>query len=485
MKVFQILFAVLAFIDVAAAQPALQWARCYGGPGSEIAYSVDEAWDDGFVIAGIGSCQNGNGDFWVVKTDDNGNEVWQQCYGGSDVDIAYAIKKVRGENNNNGYIIVGITHSNDGDVTGLQGLSDIWVVRIDMSGNLVWQKSLGGSLQETGHSVQQTQDGGFIIAGRTLSNDGDVSGNHGAGTMDMWVVKLTSNGDIMWQKALGGSVHELAYSIDLTPDGGYIVAGKASSQDGDVSTLIGMEDYWIVKLDHQGDLQWEKSYGGNTNDYAYSVATTADSGYIVSGVGYYSPAPNTYHTILKLDKLGNYQWSADSNSCTIQASDGGYISVNAFGMYSASDFVVKRMDSTGSVAWSKTMGGSNTDVAHAVVQASDGGYVIAGTTKSNDGDVTGNHGGGDYWLVKLAPEPTGVQTPEMTPDIRLYPNPVTDRVNFSTTVNARVHDITGSLLLDRQQVNSVDMSAYASGVYFVLCYDDHGQIIYKAKVVKE
>jgi len=156
-----------------------------------------------------------------------------------------------------------------------------WIVKLDGSGNIQWQKSLGGINEENAFSIQQTADGGFIVAGFTQSNNGDVSGNHGFS--DYWVVKLDGSGNIEWQKSLGGSGDENASSIRQTTDGGFIVAGFTASNDGDVSGNHGSRDYWIIKLDGSGNIQWQKSFGGSGDEDASSIRQTADGGFIVAG----------------------------------------------------------------------------------------------------------------------------------------------------------------------------------------------------------
>ncbi|MHA1651797.1 MAG: hypothetical protein ACTSYB_16515, partial [Candidatus Helarchaeota archaeon] len=190
---------------------------------------------------------HGGYDFWVVKLSSTGVIEWQKCLGGSNNDWVYSVQQTA----DGGYIVAGFTVSNDGDVSGNhdgEDFCDFWVVKLSSTGVIEWQKCLGGSNYERAYSVQQTADGGFIVAGETKSNDGDVSGNHGG--YDFWVVKLSSTGVIEWQKCLGGINDEGAYSVQQTADGGYIVAGYTDSNDGDVSGKHGVCacDFWVVKL---------------------------------------------------------------------------------------------------------------------------------------------------------------------------------------------------------------------------------------------
>ncbi len=191
-----------------------------------------------------------------MKLTESGAIQWKKAYGGSNNDWPYSIQQT----NDGGYIMTGFTMSNNGDVFGNHGDRDCWVVKLNGTGAIQWQKSLGGSGPDEGWSVKQTSDGGYIVAGGSASNNGDVIGNHGY--YDVWVVKLSGTGAIQWQKSLGGSNTDNAKCIIQTLDGGYIVVGgETESNDGDVSVNYGNPDFWIVKLDGNGSIEWEKSLG--------------------------------------------------------------------------------------------------------------------------------------------------------------------------------------------------------------------------------
>src|SRR5688572_15163162 len=168
---------------------------------------------------------------------------WQKCLGGTDNDHAVSVQQT----GDGGYVAAGYSKSNNGNVTGNHGDDDFMVLKLDGNGTLQWLKSLGGTAAEQASAVQQTSDGGYIVAGYTLSNNGDVSGNHG--NEDCWLVKLNSSGTIQWQKCLGGTERDFANAVQQTSDGGYIIAGSTFSNNGDVSGNHGNDDYWVVKLD--------------------------------------------------------------------------------------------------------------------------------------------------------------------------------------------------------------------------------------------
>ncbi|HTM66074.1 MAG TPA: T9SS type A sorting domain-containing protein, partial [Flavipsychrobacter sp.] len=294
-----------------------------------------------------------------------------------------------------------------------------------------------------------------------------------------------STGIFLWQKALGGSGNEDVHSIAATYDGGVIVAGQTSSYDGDVSGPIGVADFWVVKLDVSGNLQWEKSYGSFGPDWASNIYQTKDSGYVVSGITTDYPTGGIYAATIKIDKYGVLDtavgWTATFIAKPTQ--DGGYVGLSWLSPY---DCTVQKMDSSFNVTWSKTMGGSANEVGKQIIETDDGGYVIAATSQSNDGDVSGNHGGIDYWVVKLKGIPNSITAPPGNETkISLYPNPVKNKVYFSEKTNARLVNSLGQVVVSAQGISSLNMENYPRGVYFILFYDKKGTIISKEKVVKQ
>ena len=349
-----------------AQAPAIEWQKCLGGTADDFANSIQQTSDSGFIVAGETrsndgdvSGNHGKSDAWVVKLNSLGDILWKKCLGGTGNDYARSIQQI----SDGGFILTGYTNSNNGDVSGNNGYYDAWVVKLNSSGDILWQKCLGGTYDDYARSIQQTSDTGFILAGYTFSNDGDVSGNHGFS--DAWVVKLNSSGDIIWQKCFGGTNEDYAYSIQQTSDSGFIVAGYTFSNDGDVSGYHGYFDYWVVKLNSSGDIEWQKCLGGTNNDYANSIQQTSDGGFIVAGY-------------------------TESNDGDVSGYHGGDY-----------DAWVVKLNSSGDILWQKCLGGTIDDRAYSIQQTSDGGFIVAGFTVSNDGDVSGNHGASDAWVVKL------------------------------------------------------------------------------------
>lgn len=202
---------------------------------------------------------------------------WERSYGGSKFDGPSMIQQTF----DGGYIIAGATESFDGDVEDYKGNSDYWIIKLDNLGNIIWRKTYGGSDTEGANSIQQTNDGGYIVAGNSSSSNGDVGNNKGS--FDYWVIKLDNQGDIDWEKNYGGSQWDWAYSTKQTNDGGYVVAGQSESSNRDVGSNKGSDDYWVVKLDNRGNIIWEKNYGGIKFDYPQAIQQTNDDGYVVVG----------------------------------------------------------------------------------------------------------------------------------------------------------------------------------------------------------
>jgi hypothetical protein len=280
--------------------------------------------------------------------------------------------------------------------------SDLLAVTIDAS-NPSSNKCLGGSSSDYGYSIQQTSDGGYIAAGYTESNDGDVSGNHG--NSDAWIVKLDSNNALQWQKCLGTGYYDGAISISQTTDGGYVFSGYCYYSSGYTQA-------WVAKVSSRGGLEWQK-YPIQAST-ASSIQQTTDGGYILAGDD--SASSNQNFCIIKLSPNGATEWvkslggsNNDVAKSIQQTSDGGYIVAgytysndgDVSGNHGSSDYWVVKLTSSGTIQWQKCLGGSSDDLANSIRQTADGGYIAAGYTYSNDGDVSLNQGNADYWVVKL------------------------------------------------------------------------------------
>jgi len=354
---------------------ALQWEKCLGGSMDDMGYSVIQTLDGGYIVAGGIESSDGDvtcgtvveWDYWVVKLSATGAIQWNNCYGGTNWNTAYSIKQTSDSN----YVVLGTTYSTDGQVTGNHGSGDYWVIKISgVDGTLIWEKCYGGTSNDLANAIVTTSDGGFALAGASHSNNGNVSGHHGdSTTTDFWIVKLDDTGGVQWENSYGGTATDDAYSIQQTNDGGYVVAGSSYSTNGQVTGHHGdstTSDIWVIKLDGSGSLQWQRSLGGSSDDLAYSVIQTWDTGYALCG----------------------YTNSTDDD---------------VTGLIGLNDYWIVKLDQTGDLQWQKPLGGRSNDMAHSIVETPDSGYVVAGGSSSTDGEVTGNHGLYDYWIVRLSP----------------------------------------------------------------------------------
>jgi uncharacterized delta-60 repeat protein len=360
------------------------WAQTYGGTGSDYASSIQQTSDGGYVVAGqtYSFSDTINGDAWVLKLDSSGAVTWQKTYGGTGGDYASSIQQT----SDGGYIVAGYTYSFGDTING-----DAWILKLDSSGAVTWQKTYGGTSDDEAYSIQPTSDGGYIVAGYTYSFGDTING-------DAWILKLDSSGAVTWQKTYGGtSGDDYAYSVQPTSDGGYIVAGSTSS--------FGAGDYdvWVLKLDSSGIVTWQKTYGGAGGDYASSIQPTSEGGYIVAGYTNSFGAGGDDAWVLKLDSSGAVTWQktyggtgGDYASSIQQTSDGGYVVAgytNSFGDIVNDDNWVLKLDSSGAVTWQKTYGGTGLNF---IQQTSDGGYIAAGYTYSFGATING-----DAWVLKL------------------------------------------------------------------------------------
>ena len=358
-KLLLVLLTLLYYQSALAQAPTIQWQKAFGGSEFEEATAIEKTVDNGFIIAGSTYSINGNvttnqgqADYWVVKIDLNGNIQWQKTFGGTNDDAATSIKQTL----DGGYIVSGYTLSNNGDVTNNRGSTDGWIVKLSNNGNLEWQKTIGGTGIDFAKDILQNTDNSYIVCGWTSSNNGDVTVNQGS--FDLWIIKLSNTGNIIWQKTFGGNGSDYARNIQKTTDGGYIIAGSSNSTNGNVTGNQGEADMWIVKLSSIGNIEWQKSYGGTKGDRAHSIKQTSDGKYIVVGQ------------------------TLSSNGDVV-------------GFQGLVDAWVLKLSNSGTIDWQKTIGTVAVEYAQDVQLTSDGNYIIAGASQSQLDNA------GQYTITKL------------------------------------------------------------------------------------
>ena len=350
------------------------WTKALGGSREEFASAIIETPDSGFLVASQSSSINGDvwdhhgtqwyNDFWLVKLDDVGDTVWTKSYGGTDNDNPYGIDL----STNGNFIVGGTSYSADQDVwdhNGTANSPDFWIIKINSSGDTIWTRSFGGTGSDYLEAVRATPDGGCIAAGWTYSTDGDVTNNHGG--RDGWVIKVDSTGNLEWERALGGTWWDYAMSVDLTDDGNFIVGGTSESIDGDVSGNHGWYDFWVVKMDTLGDTLWTRSYGGSEDDVLKSIKQTCDGGYVMTG-------------------------SSESNDGDVSGHQGSIDSIDAW---------IVKIDDIGNIEWEQSFGSTRLDMFYAIEETNDGHYIATGYSNGTDGDLTSNNGLYDTWTIKM------------------------------------------------------------------------------------
>jgi hypothetical protein len=340
----------------------------------DVGFSLIQTSDGGYAITGFTeSFGAGDRDVYVVKLDAHGNLQWTKTIGGPGNEEGFSLIQT----SDGGYAIAGFTISFGA------GGADVYVVKLDAKGNLQWTRTIGGESDDIGHSLIQTSDGGYAIAGLTSS--------FGAGGDDVYLVKLDAKGNLQWTRTIGGESDDIGHSLIQTSDGGYAIAGytySLNAEDWDV---------YVVKLDANGNLQWTKTIGGENNEGILlihapaDIIQTSDGGYAIAGSTKSFGAGKDDVYVVKLDANGNLQWTKtiggtgyDWGESLIQTSDGGYAIAGyteSFGTRSGDVYLVK-LDANGNLQWTKTIGGTGWDVGHSLIQTSDGGYAIASFTES-------------------------------------------------------------------------------------------------------
>ena len=390
------------------------WNKPFGGIRDEIGFSVQQTFDGGYVITGLTkSFGAGNSDVWLIKTDTNGNEEWSRTFGGSNDDIGRSVQQT----GDGGYIILGETNSFGA------GDSDAWLIKTDSSGNEVWRKTFGGNKNNSGESVMQTSDNGYIIAGTTASFEW--------GSNDVWLIKADSSGNKVWSQTFGGSNNDGSHSVQQTFDHGYIVTGWTWSFGK------GNADLWLIKTDSTGNEIWNRTIGGSDHDDGSSVQQTMDGGFIITG------------------------WTESFGSARMNA------------------WLVKT-DANGNKIWSKAFGGNNFDMGYSVKQTADGGYIITGYTNSHSGGSDD-----DLWLIRLGPENTTVESKSEGSLRRFsleqnYPNPfnpsteIAFHISVSDNVRLEIYNVMGqkmaTLVNEKKAAGSYkvrfEADGFPAGVYF-------------------
>ena len=464
MKNISILFLIFLFSKVTplAQAPSTEWIKIFDTKKGGVGYAVEQTSDGGYIMTGYIGTNTNWFDVWIIKTDAKGDTLWTKTYDNNQYpDEGRSIKQT----SDGGYIITGNT--------GLYSPTewDVWLLKTDASGDTLWTKIFGGDNYDISESVQQTNDGGYIIAGYKAI---------GSYNNDVYLIKTDAFGSILWTKTIGGS-DEVCHCIQQTTDSGYIIAGTTTAYD------VRHEDVWLIKTNSSGDTIWTKTYGGNGAEEGSCVEQTSDGGYILTGYTTSFSSNSRHVWLIKTDSAGDTSWTKligkstyDGGSSVKQTSDGGYIIIGyTYFDGSGGDAWLIKTNAHGDTLWTKTFGGSQRDDGFSVKQTNDGGYIFTGLTIIPGEDF------GDSWLIKVASDPVDLENDSKN-DISFkytleqnYPNPFnpTTHINYSWPYNGRViikvFDIFGrelTTLVDEDKIAGsyrvkFNGDNFASGVY--------------------
>ena len=360
----------------------ITFERTYGGTEDDGGQSVVQTADGGYYVVGYTfSTGSGGADIFVIATDQSGEERWTQTFGGAQDDYGFGVTTTaNGDCLAAGYLV-------------MTGYADVALHGNTADGGQLWTQVYGGSNNDMAYSVARNSDGGFVVAGATFS--------FGSGVPNVYVLRTDSLGDTLWTRAYGGAGEDFAFSARQTADSGFIICGTTYSYGG------GQSDVYLIKTDAAGDTEWTRTFGGTQQEHGHSVIQTEDSGYVVCGTTYSLGAGDADIWLIRTDGNGDTLWTrayggdtADLGHSVAQTADHGFIlcgQTTSFGAGNYDAWLIKT-DSTGDTLWTRTFGGANDDRGYSVQQTVDGGFVVAGMTKSHGA------GGADFYLVKTDAE---------------------------------------------------------------------------------
>lgn len=530
-KILFTCFTLIISISILSAQKARVtqvWDKTLGGSGEEIPRRALATPDGGFLITGRSSSpangdkteasKGGTFDYWIVKTDRNGNKLWDKTYGGSGDDVAQCILATA-----DGHYLVGgySTSGIGGDKSQAnRGDWDFWLLKIDANGNKIWDKTFGGSGKDNINAIVAMTDGGYLLGGPSSSSNSGERSVSSRGGWDYWTIKIDSLGNKVWDHAYGGSGRDDLMEMHATADGGAILAGwSESSNDGDkTKPSYGQSDEWIIKINSSGEIIWQNAFGGNANDYPTTVVLADNGDYLISGysssIRSGNKSENSYgdadYWAIRVSPLGEKVWdktfggsgndqmesvclSSVKGNILLAGSSSSPISGNKLlPNRGGSDYWLIEIDSLGNKVWDQVYGGTGNDRLYSIVpSATENNFLLVGQSDSPIGGEKSeaSRGMNDFWVVNVSVEPNGI-TKTTHPDapISLYPNPATNRLSLHLTASSsepitiQLCDLTGKYLrtlytgILAESGTEVDLRDLSAGVYFLQLQTDSGQV---------
>jgi hypothetical protein len=526
------------------------WEKSYGGKHAEYLFDVIPTPDYGFILAGSSLSKKtgsktednrGDLDYWVWKMDEKGEADWQKSFGGAGQDLLQCVLLT----NDGGFLLGGSSESGAelDKKDKARGESDFWIVKLNAKGGEEWQKTFGGLGQDELKSLVRCKDGGFILAGSSASDKTGEKTSINYGGMDYWVLKIDREGAIVWQNTFGGIYDDSFRGIIATKDGGYLLGGSSNSPEGGtkIQKNLGESDYWIVKIDEKGQEQWQKAIG-STGDDKLAVVCEAADGNIILGGNSNSESGNdkrssnqsgTDFWVLKLDmETKEILWQETYNIATtdiltslVENNDhtillGGYAqgevvkskagkldkrnkasgknqAVDVKMKKGTDDYVAIKIKENGEELWRRDIGSDGQDILIKTIETRDGGYLMAGTSKTiltadggikGTGDKSSGKGSNDFWVVKLKDKN---KKKEEGPQVEAIPNPAMDYTNIIvgfdfTKGEALVVDLAGHVLQQfaiTDRTVPLDLQGLPEGIYVVRIKTDKGSA--GVKVIKQ
>lgn len=417
---------------------ALIWQKCVADSQDRTFPYLFPLQDESYVLGGS-SFSISEQDFLIRKFNSNDGVVWTKKYGGSNGELLRDMAQTR----DGGFIMLGVSNSNDGDVGFHHGgvfNVDIWVLKLDSNGNRQWSTVIGGTADDEAFCIVSRSEGGYYVLGATFSTDYDCVGNHGNG--DALIVRLDDTGGKIWSKCIGGSsgdAFQNGWGIEDS-QGSLIIATSTTSSDGDISGHIGNNDYWVVDVDSNQNILWNRCYGSADNDAAYRICRATDNTYWITGV---------------INTAGNQ----------VDVSYGG------------GDCWTIHIDATGALLSSKVLGADNWDQGSFLYPLVDGAVLLGGFYSSagpSGGEFPSTwYGLTDVFLARFAPWTTGITNLQQPTNLRVYPNPATDKISIQLDqkdYNIKITSIAGSELSNQKNVSGtvmIDVSQWSKGIYYL------------------
>lgn len=516
-----ILTFVIFSISNISAQITLTRQKSFGGDGGDYMPKLLKVGDSFFIAGSSGSGvswdktepSRGIDDFWILKCDSLYNIIWQRTIGGNHYDVFSDIILT----SDSSIMLFGTSCS---DISGEKsentyGECDYWMVKLDMSGAIIWQKTIGGAGYESASSIMELNDGTFLLAGYSKSDSSGLKTEDSRGYYDYWLLRMDNQGNILWDKTYGGSEFDFLGGMTVMNDSLIILTGKSNSPASGEKTQnpYGNYDFWVVCTDLNGTILWDKTLGGNGIEYNCYPLTSGNYIYIfgtsesnISGVKSENSRGENDVWIIKLDINGNIIWDKTIGGNSYDGVSSGYISQNgsiilACGSSSGisgekteplrgvHDYWIIAIDTTGNILWQKTFGGTLGEVSTSILEFSNGKYLIVGYSESGvSGDKTSfNKGGDDFWLIEFEVGTGIAKNTGYRNIINLFPNPANDIITIhieseSTILGTSITDIHGQHIRNielQQNRGKVDVSDLTSGVYIIRINFQDDQVIVK------